>query len=138
MDTITLVNPDIESGRVAAKAIESNGELDAVAAFWWYETSAEEFRFVVATPLYKTIGPEKTYLKIHNLLKKAGLLSKIPLSSVWPVDSGHELVMALRTFLAAPRVDEAGFENCYFNGFHIKFLHVYFLKKSKAGTRKKK
>lgn len=136
MDSRVLVTPDIAAGQRVVDVLRADKKADLRAALWWYEESADDLRLLLATPLYSSLGPNKTYLHFDAVLSSAGL-ADFPVERLWPVDPGHEIVKVLRR-IVAPTATHVEFRNCTFNALQVPFAHVYFVAKAKAETRKRR
>ncbi len=136
MDTRILVAPaDIELGDKLTQALRADTQTDLKAAMWWYEEAAEQMRFLVATPLYISAGPRKTYLRLNEVIKASGVSTAA--ISLWAVAPDHPVVTTMRRF-TTPEATHIAFENCQFDELHIPFAFIYFVGKTRASTRKKR
>ena len=66
---VTLDQSDIEEGRKLIDALDGS-DLQVAAAFWYYMDGPETYRLVVATAYYDKYGPQKTYEKIEEVIRK--------------------------------------------------------------------
>ena len=64
-----LVKDDIDLGKKAAAALDA-ANLRVPAVFWLYVSDAEDWRFVVGTPIVDSDGPSAAYTRIGQALKK--------------------------------------------------------------------
>ncbi len=136
MDTSVLVAPaDVELGEKLTLALRADARTDLRAAMWWHEEAAQHMRFLVATPLYESVGPRKTYLHLNELIDSAGLA--LPPGALWAVETDHQIVTNFRG-ITTPGFHSMTFVNCQFNDLHVDFAHLYFLAKTRAGVRKKR
>ena len=86
-----LVDPEIRAGEELLKALDKAG-LIVRTAFWFYQPDAEQWRFVVATPVVDNSGPTAAYVEVLKALRS--LVSedaKISPSDISVVSPGSEL-----------------------------------------------
>ncbi|MEX2120033.1 MAG: hypothetical protein WD847_10605 [Pirellulales bacterium] len=111
----------------AAHALWKDPVLKPTAIFWLYDDDASEWRFVIATEDARRRGPQAAYLRVRNLLKRAGLLDRLPLRRVVVVDPAHPLLTSVAAILSTPGNSLAGmsFYDCVVNNVPIAGMHLY-------------
>jgi hypothetical protein len=139
--TQPLVGWEVEIGMKAARILQQDTILKPTALFWFFNTDADEWRFIVATDSVRTRGQKSTYLRIRTILKRAGLLMRLPLQRVVAIDPSNPMLAAMRGCIATPKDEIASTEisNCVFNGFHVDGMHLYYFPPEMmkvAGTRR--
>lgn len=125
MDQEVLVRDDIEFGRQAVEAFDEFGP-PARCVFWLYFPDAEEWRLLVATPVFDKEGPLAAIKAINKSLKKKDLAGKIHPLNIAAVSTRDRRVRALR---AALRSNKPGPSGVRFQGianeFYIQGSFVY-------------
>lgn len=128
MAKTTLVGPDL------ALAEEILGTLDAAkfpitVALWLLQKERDEWKLVIATPLYDQLGAQKAYLQLIKTLSSDGpvALSDLPIR----LESNHRpLIKALRKlFGKAASVQGMRLGLQSIGGVWIDDAYVYRIKK---------
>jgi hypothetical protein len=74
-----LVGPDLAYGEQILSALDQ-AKFPIAAAFWMLQTErSEEWRLLIATPLYDKFGPAVSYRKLREALSVEGPISMIDL-----------------------------------------------------------
>ena len=125
MDTPTLVKEQIEGGRKLLAALDREGfPLDA--ALWWYAAEAEEWRFLLATPLVESQGPREVYQQIQAILQKLPPEERLPLASISVVSPNDERIRSLRRLLrTGPGVSSVRLSKSVVDNLFIEDAYVY-------------
>ena len=126
MDSKTLVNGfDAELGRKAVEAFDKGG-LEVKAALWFYFSDAQEWRLLVATPLYDAEGPLKAYTRVSEVLAQESLADDLPLSRVAVVSPQQPQIALLRSAVSiGPKIDGIRFQRNVINGVLIEDAFIY-------------
>jgi hypothetical protein len=74
MDQTTLVSRDVQSGAGLINALEVSG-FEVVAAFWMYDSEAEDWRLVIASPDVRERGKAQSYRRVQSVIDRSAFLS---------------------------------------------------------------
>lgn len=102
MDTAELVKPDVQLGMDFAAEVRKNKYIDADVALWWYDASADKWRYVLATNYVHRHGLQGVYLKVAKILDQNNWRQRLPLERVWVVPPTHPIPSNLRTTKVQP------------------------------------
>ena len=97
MDTTPLVDDGVSAGLRYLDALDKAG-VPVLAAFWLRLREAQEWRFVVATPLVQRNGPLFAYKRLQSLLASFGddpRVCRLILSELTVVSPSDERVRLL-------------------------------------------
>jgi len=123
MATSPLVKDDVELGRKAAEAMDA-ANLQVRAVFWLYVTEADEWRFVVGTPIVDSDGPRAAYARIDKALKN--IAPELPLSRVFAMSPKDTLIRALRKAVSTgPNIAGIRFSGNTVNNIFIEDAYIY-------------
>lgn len=99
-------------------------KFPAKAAFWLYETEADEWRLVIATPQLRTVGPRKLYKSVQQAIAKIDM--PIRTSSVFLLDTKDAFIKRLSTAVGrGSRVSGMRFSRNAINGHFIEDAYIY-------------
>ena len=125
MDTTTLVEKQIANGQALLRALDQEN-VPVQAALWWYEPEAEEWRFLLATPLLESKGPREVYRKIQAVLETLPSDQRIPLASISVVGLNDERIKALRMLIrTGPGIHRIRLSKNAVNNLFIEDAYVY-------------
>ena len=127
MATPELVETDIKVGAEAAAALRDDPILKPKAAMWVYDDGATEWRFLVATADAVHRGPKAAYLRVRSLLKRNGLLKKLPLGRVIVTHPSHPLVTAVGKSMYLDIPNGAVIHENVFDGVFITGMYIYYI-----------
>lgn len=114
-----------------AEGIELINELEKAniqvqAALWFYFIESEEWRLIVATPLYDEQGQILTYRRIFDLIKKLNLKVSFPLSRITVVSPNDPLIRLLRIAISTGgSISRVRFQNNVINNQLIEDALIY-------------
>jgi hypothetical protein len=118
-----LVKDHVELGKNAAKALDA-ASFRAPAIFWLYVSDAEEWRFVVGTPIVDSDGPRAAYAQIQKALKNT--TPELPLSRVFAMSPNDALIRALRKAVpTGPGITGIRFSGNTVNNIFIEDAYIY-------------
>jgi len=125
MGTQALVDEDIKLGRRVAEAIDT-ARLDASALLWIYSADLDEWRYLVAIPIVKTVGTREGYHRVNSVLERAQLSSELPLRRVSVVAPDAPLIELLRSAIrTGPGISGIRFRNNVINNVVIDDAYIY-------------
>src|SRR5271168_752995 len=82
MATATLVNHDIEIGRLIVAAL-TRASIPVTVYLWAFIPQLQEWQFMVATPLVDTKGPLAAYGEVNRALQEEGIFEDVPLRRIF-------------------------------------------------------
>ena len=95
MDKTTLVRNDLEIlGRVLDAL--NRARIPATLVEWNYVSEIEEWRLVIGTPLYDSIGPLKAYSRVIEALQQAEIYEEVPMLRVSVLSADDSVVKGLK------------------------------------------
>lgn len=94
----TLVKEWIEVGKRLTQALDES-KVPVVASLWFFDPNSDEWRLIIASPLFDQEGPLEAYRAIQKVLD--GLQQEeLSLSDISAVSPNHDLVKLLRVAIA--------------------------------------
>jgi hypothetical protein len=93
-----LVEEAVATGRQIIESLGKDPFLTPTAFMWLYDSSAEEWRFVIATPALTTKGRRAVYKRILGVLKRSELLDKLPLDRITAILPSHKIISGIKQF----------------------------------------
>jgi hypothetical protein len=123
LDTVELVNADIESGRRLVEALDRDG-YDLAAAFWFYEPNAERWRLKIV-PHRKVSGdPRDELIRIVRANNSLGG-GKVNTGALEVVSKDAPLVQALGRIARVSGIGYVRLKQNAVNGIYIDDALVY-------------
>lgn len=116
-----LVSSEIDAGLKLLRVLDE-AKFGVKAAFWFYHSDQERWRFVIATD----DGDRKIetkYLEAANLIAKArdkGAVDLLPLDKVKITGSKDPLVTGLATMIQIPGTGNVRFSHNMINGIYVE------------------
>ena len=121
MDTTTLVDFDIETGKQITQALDSYG-IPVKASLWLFATEASEWRLIIATPFVDKMGPQRTYSVIQKALRQVDF----PLRKISVVSPNDNLIKLLRVALRTGKeISDIRFTHNTINNVYIEDAYIY-------------
>jgi hypothetical protein len=99
MGLTTLVERDIEVGKKALEALDSEG-VDVRSALWLFQPDLG-WKFVLASPAFSSRGPIATYELVRRAFARRHV--DLPLSSVTLMSTSEDLPKSLRHIVRTGR-----------------------------------
>jgi hypothetical protein len=96
MASQSLLGPQVEQGKATLRALDGAG-LAITAAFWMYEDSTNDWRFVVADASIDTNGPRSFYESAMKSLEKER--DTLPLSEIYVTSPENPIVKLTKVIL---------------------------------------
>jgi hypothetical protein len=124
MDNAALVDIDIAAGDRVLHILDAAG-FKADVALWLYSSEFEEWRLVIATPLFDLEGAKQAYVRLLSALQASEpeLATSVTITLVSPKD---DLVRGLRrTFGSTKSVHGMRLGGNVVNGVFIERAYVY-------------
>lgn len=114
-------------GEKVTKVLSADPILQPLALVWFFDESAKEWRFLVATDDVTNRGPRTVYMRIRKLLERSNLLDKLPLRRVVAVSPSSPIISALRAAIKVPhgKIINTRLVNCNLFGLEISGAHIY-------------
>lgn len=125
-----LVDADVQLGRELYEALGKDPVLAPSAAMWLYDEDAHEWRFLIATADAEKRGPQAAYLRVRNVLKKNGLLQRLPFQRFVVVAPSEPVITSMARFVSVGADAEPDLYDCLFNGIRVPGAHVYALNRT--------
>jgi hypothetical protein len=96
------------------------------AALWFYDSEANDWRFIIATPDLHRVGVRAAYKEVHLVVAAMPKERSIPLKSISVVDPANPTISVLRVALKTG-TDIAGirFSRNMINGTFIEDSYIY-------------
>jgi hypothetical protein len=131
MGKATLVDEDINGGRLAFEALEQGGL--PIAAAMWLKTPESGWQYYIASPDVQAHGPIVVYKFIHAVLQAANV--PIPLDDVVAANTTNHFINSVASAIGISggitRVT-----NCNFNGVHVEDAVAYKIRKGVKASPK--
>ena len=124
-----LVEVDVKIGEQVAEAIWKDPILRPTGILWYYDEDASRWRLLIASEDARHRGPQAAYLRVRKLIKKAGLLDRLPLERIVVTDPSSFLLQSVGSEIQTPGNELAGlmFVDCTFQNLFVPGLYVYHL-----------
>ena len=135
MDKKALVDRDIKAGEELIGKLDEKG-FPFNAALWYFDPDAEDWRFIIATDLVQTLGPHKTYERLHPYLapfRDESELTPMNVTAVTPTDDLSRLLASVIQTGPGPGVSHIRFTGNVVNGTFIEDAYIYRLRLPAAG-----
>jgi hypothetical protein len=129
-----LVEADLNLGRDVYDAIRDDSVLRPSAALWLYDDDAQEWRFLIASEQARKFGPKAAYSRVHALLKRAGLLGRMPVRRIAVTTPDDPVLAAIETAVAIEPGAAGVFYDCVFNDVPVSGMAVFQIGNWKPGT----
>ncbi len=132
MGKTALVEYDLEAGEKLIGKLDQQ-DFPFVAALWFFDPDAEDWRFIIATELVQTLGPLKTYERLHPFLAEFQEFSHLTATGLTPknvtvVSPTNDLIRLLASTIQTkpgPDVSHIRFTNNAINGILIEDAYIY-------------
>lgn len=120
-----LVEKDIREGKKLILALDKQG-LGIDAAMWLYTSEADEWRLLIASPLFEKKGPKEAYTFVQSVLVRLSPAPKISLKNISVVGPSHPLIKLLRLAVqTGPGISGIRFTGNVVNGTMIEDAYIY-------------
>lgn len=125
MDKTALVEVNIENGKKLVEALDK-AHFKVYAALWFYLPDTDDWRFMIATPLFDEKGPKEAYTLIQSILKKMPQPFGIALKDVSVVSPKHGLIQLMRSAISTgPGISGIRFTRNTVNNVFIEDAYIY-------------
>jgi hypothetical protein len=95
----TLVEEYITDGVNLINELET-GNIQVQAALWFYLTEPEEWRLLIATPIFDEEGSTNTYRRLFDLIRDKNITISFPLSRITVISPNDPMVRLLRNVIS--------------------------------------
>lgn len=100
--------------------------MQITSAFWFYMEEIEEWRLILATPLFENEGPRAAYTKLLKNLGKYIEESSIPFEALTIISPNDPLNRSLQSAIqTGPGISGIRFSGNVINGVLIKDSYLY-------------
>ncbi|HLF79325.1 MAG TPA: hypothetical protein VJB57_17725 [Dehalococcoidia bacterium] len=130
MVTSPLVDERIRAGADLLQKLDEAG-FDVRAAFWLYRAESSDWRLVLATPLFNSLGPKQSYLRLQKTVLEFQdsldfSLQPVSLREISVVGPEDELVSLLRVAMrTGPGISGIRFTGNTISGTYIDDAYIY-------------
>lgn len=120
-----LVNEYIEEAIHLIQELDNN-DIKVDSALWYYFDEAEEWRFIIATPIVDEKGPLEAYKIIGNIVKKNNIFYYTPLNKLTLMSPNDPLIKLLKLGVkTGPKLSKLRFQNRFINNVFIEDALIY-------------
>lgn len=119
----TLTPSDIEFGKRVTEALDK-AKFPFNGTLWLYDESAEDWEFVVVTPLVDEEGRRESYLKLSKTVS-AVAASDTQLLRLTVMSPNQAIFKAIRSIFKVPGVGSVRVQNTVLNGIPVQDAYLY-------------
>lgn len=127
MDKYTLVEKDIEDGKILIRALDEAG-FNVRAALWYYFGESEVWRLVIASPVYDKEGPKKAYHQVRSVIKKIEKQRQgfgIFLTNTTVRSPEDELIKSIKSIPTDLEMSGKRFRHSLIDRTYVDDVHIY-------------
>ena len=126
MDKTILVEKDFKDGEILIQTLDET-ELKVHSAFWLYNSEADVWRLLIATPLVDKKGPLEVYKKINTVIDKIQQPFDISLQSISVISPTNNLIKILGAAIntAPDAIGGIRFTRNTINNVFIEDAYIY-------------
>ncbi len=116
----------ISAGHKLAEYLH-NSHLATDALLWLYNSEANVWRFIIASPEVSGLGPRKVYEKVRSILMNMPEdQRKVPLADIFVVKSNDPLISPLRTAInTGQKITGIRLSQNVLHGVFIDDVYIY-------------
>ncbi len=120
-----LVNEYIEEAINLINTLDNNN-IKVDSALWYYFEEAEEWRFIIATPIVDEKGLFEAYKIIGDIIKKNNIFYYTPLNKLTLMSPSDPLIKLLKHGVkTGPKLAKIRFQNNFINNVFIEDALIY-------------
>lgn len=120
-----LVNEYIEEAINLINELDNNN-IKVDSALWYYFEEAEEWRFIIATPIVDEKGLFEAYKIIGNIINKNNIFYHTPLNKLTLMSPNDPLIKLLKHGVrTGPKLAKIRFQNNFINNVFIEDALIY-------------
>jgi hypothetical protein len=126
MDKTILVERDFKDGGKLIQKLDKS-EFKVHSALWFYNSEADVWRLLIATPLVDKRGPHEVYKKIKAVIDKMEQPFEISLQSISAISPTNQLIKILGVAIKTPPNAIGGirFTRNSINNVFIEDAYIY-------------
>jgi hypothetical protein len=115
----------IESGAKLTRQLDAEG-MAVTASLWFYDTDANDWRFLIATADIRSEGVREIYKKVQSVVTAMPSDSSIALKDITVLDSDDPLISILRIGVrTGTGISCIRFSRNMINGTYIEDAYIY-------------
>jgi hypothetical protein len=125
MDKPVLVEADLKAGETLLRDLDQQ-HLDVTAALWLYSSDSNEWRLVIASPLYDAQGPMVAYRTVQPLVESLKNRFDIALQNISMVSPSNPLIRLLGAAIqTGPEISHIRVSRNTINNQYIEDAYIY-------------
>lgn len=125
MDKPILVEADMRAGETLLRDLDQQ-QLAITAALWLYSSDSNEWRLVIASPLYDAQGPMAAYKAVQPLVESLKDRFDIALQNISIVSPSNPLIQLLSAAIkTGPDISHIRMSRNTINNQYIEDAYIY-------------
>ena len=115
----------IASGAELTRQLDAKG-IAVTGALWFYDSDANDWRFLIATADVRSEGVREAYKKVQAVVTAMPIDNSIPLKDISVVDSDDPVISTLRVGVrTGAGISHIRFSRNMINGTYIEDAYIY-------------